>query len=218
MDLSVIAETGAANASIAGRKSIADNYDTFLNLLVSQLKHQDPLKPLDTNEFTQQLVQYASVEQQLQANENLEALQKLAAAQAALSAVGYLGARVSTSGAQTSLQNGQASWTYRIDGDAPTAKITIRNEAGATVYSRSTNLQSGRRAFTWDGGLSTGGKAPDGRYTITIEAQDSDGKAVQVSTEVTGRVQSVDLSGTEPMLMVNESAVPLSSVREVVAP
>jgi flagellar basal-body rod modification protein FlgD len=170
MDLSVIAETGASSAAITGRKSIADNYDTFLNLLVSQLKNQDPLKPLDTNEFTQQLVQYASVEQQLQANENLEALQKLSAAQAALSAVGYLGTHVSTSGAQTTLQNGQASWTYRIDADAPTAKITIRNGAGATVHSRSTSLQSGRHALTWDGSLPNGGKAPDGRYSITIEA------------------------------------------------
>jgi len=218
MDLTALSAAGGAQAqSVKQRATIADNYDTFLKLLVSQLQNQDPTKPLDTNQFTQQLVQYASVEQQLQSNENLEALQKLTATQTALGAVSYVGAEVSTEGATATLQGGSARWTYSLSQTPASARITIRDESGAEVYSRAADLKAGRTPFVWDGRTSSGTKAPDGRYTITIAALDAEQASIPVTTETLGKVRSVDLSGPEAMLTVNGNPVPLSSVREIVS-
>src|SRR3954470_17819141 len=87
------ASTSATSTSAAAsaQKQLAGNFDTFLTLLTTQLKNQDPLSPMDSNQFTQQLVQFSQVEQQINANKNLESLVSMSKAQGATSAVGYLG-------------------------------------------------------------------------------------------------------------------------------
>src|SRR5690606_23284274 len=115
----------ARSGSAMSRSGIADNFDTFLLLLTTQLQNQNPLEPLDTNAFTQQLVQFSSVEQQLKTNEFLQAM--LAATQAGQSgqAVSYIGKTVTSSGAQAELRNGAAVWSYTASADAPNTVVTI---------------------------------------------------------------------------------------------
>src|SRR6266480_4442412 len=106
----------SATASTAGidKQTIAGNFNTFLQLLTTQLKNQNPLDPLDTNQFTQQLVSFAQVEQQLKANEQLTALVALQQTAQTTQALTFVGATVSVDGATARLANHQAQWSFTV--------------------------------------------------------------------------------------------------------
>ena len=114
MSVSGVSSNPTSSLSASG-KSIAGNFDTFLQLLTTQLKNQNPLDPLDTNQFTQQLVQFSSVEQQLKTNDFLSAL---GAGQLANSvqtnAVNYIGKTVTAAGVRSELTNGKAVWNFSL--------------------------------------------------------------------------------------------------------
>ena len=203
--------------STAGsRQTIAQNFDTFLQLLTTQLKNQNPLDPLDTNQFTQQLVQFTSVEQQLKTNEFLEAMMSSTQAANNAQAVGYVGKVVTASGSKSELVNGQASWRFAAEKPA-TITATVRDLNGNVVYVQQGEVEQGESMFTWDGYGSDGLRKPDGPYSITIDARDGAGQYVPVTTEMTGEVTGVDFSGSEPVLLVGSARVNLSSVLAVVA-
>lgn len=213
--------TAPTSELVKTRKSIADNFDTFLTLLTTQLKNQNPLEPVDTNQFTQQLVQFTSVEQQLKTNEYLEALvlagQNVDGNQhnAANQAVGLIGKTVVAESTKSQLTDGSAKWTFTTPRAAPTADVTIKNSAGAVVYQNQVALAAGRGDFEWDGQDASGLAFPDGTYTISIDAKDAGGNNVTVLTQVKGKVSSVDLTGTEPVLTVGDSRITLSGVLSV---
>ena len=223
--MSIDAVSGATASSIAetaaSRKTIADNFDTFLTLLTTQLKNQNPLEPLDTNQFTQQMVQFTSVEQQLKTNEFLEALvlgnQSAAATvySAANQAVGLIGKTVVAQSNISELQDGQASWTYTLGADAPEAQVTIRNQEGAVVYQQQMEMSKGQGTFEWDGQDESGLDYSNGLYSISISAVDDSGSPVTVLTQVKGEVTSVNLTGDEPVLSVGNSRINLASVLSV---
>src|SRR5689334_25039164 len=109
----VTTATGASSVSNALDKTeIASNFTTFLQLLTTQLKNQNPLDPLDTNQFTQQLVEFASVEQQINMNTNLQTLVSIQQAAQSTQALGFVGRTVTVTGATAPLTNGQAQWTF----------------------------------------------------------------------------------------------------------
>ncbi|MCF6343543.1 MAG: flagellar hook assembly protein FlgD [Devosiaceae bacterium] len=214
--------TPATPSSLVGsRKSIADNFDTFLTLLTTQLKNQNPLEPLDTNAFTQQMVQFTSVEQQLKTNEYLEALvlgsQTAGGSQYAANnqAIGMIGKTVTAQSSVTALENGEASWTFTLGQNAPNSSVTIRNDAGAIVFSKQLSLNSGQASFEWDGKDESGLEYPSGNYSITIEARDSNDNLVTALTQVQGVVDKVDLTGDMPILMVGGSRINLDAVLSV---
>lgn len=211
--LSSTTSTGSGLAS--SRKGIADNFDTFLQLLITQLKNQNPLEPLDTNQFTQQLVQFTSVEQQLKTNEFLEAMMQSSQNATNSQAVGYVGKTVTASGASTDLVNGQASWIYRIESPAENTTVTIKDANGNTVYTETLSLEAGTDRIVWDGTTNTGEKLTSGRFTVTIDARNSNGQYIPVTTEMMGVVEGVDVSGTEPYLIIGDLRIPLSSVTAV---
>lgn len=198
-------------------KSLADDFDTFLQLLTTQLKAQSPLDPLDTNQFTQELVQFSQVEQQINMNKQLESLIALASAQAASAVVGYLGTEVVAEGATTEMDGGIAEWRYTSPQTVDDATITIRNEAGSVVFTEQTKISSGTNNYEWNGRTSTGQKVTSGKYTITIDARDAENKALNVETAVKGIVDGIDMSGTEPILEIGGTRVPLTAVRSVTA-
>jgi len=134
MILDAISSSAGTSTAATDRAGIADNFDTFLQILTTQLKNQNPLEPLDTNEFTAQLVQFSQVEQQIKQNDNLEAIAKLSAATAATNAVGFIGKRVSVSTAQASLANGGATWHYDASAASDSALFTIRDSGGSIVW------------------------------------------------------------------------------------
>lgn len=217
MAVSGVNNTAAATASQASRASIASNFDTFLLLLTTQLKNQNPLDPLDTNQFTQQLVQFAGVEQQIRSNENLEALVNLNKSSQLSTAMNYVGATITADGATSALKAGVATWYVTAPRPA-TATINISDSTGNVVFTHETTIEAGTSGFTWDGKMSNGQNAPEGQYTIKINAKDASGQGVTVSTQFSGVVDAVDLSGSEPLLMVGTALISLDKVKAVQKP
>ncbi len=210
---------GAATSSLtSSRNSIADNFDTFLSLLTTQLKNQNPLDPLDTNQFTSQMVQFTSVEQQLKTNEFLEALVVSNMNSTYTQAVSFIGQQVTSSGSSSQLSDGQATWNYDVDRNAENAVITITDSFGNVVNTEEAALVAGEGQYSWDGKDSNGAQLPDGAYTITIDARDTNGTYVPVTTQMSGVVTGVDLSESEPVLIVGGARIYLSTVTSVRLP
>jgi flagellar basal-body rod modification protein FlgD len=220
-----ITGAGAAQAALAStsgakgtdRASIAQNFDAFLLLLTTQLKNQSPLDPLDTNQFTQQLVQFASVEQQLKSNDTLNALLTSSRVSAASTAASFVGMQVTADGTTSRLSNGKAEWSIEPARNAQVSLI-VKDAQGNVVAAQTVAMAGGAQRFSWNGITTTGSKAPDGDYTISVSARDPAGQSVSVKTEVSGRVESVDLSGDAAVLMVGSSRVPLANVRSISRP
>lgn len=210
--------SAATLAASTGKKStsssIANNFDQFLTLLTTQLKNQSPLDPLDTNQFTQQLVQFASVEQQLKTNETLTTLLSINKATTATNALGYIGSTIRADGSSTQLKNGRAEWSLDA-ARAGEATITIKNKDGSVVATDRRALNAGRQSYTWNGRTSTGAVAADGAYTIDITARDTTGGAVSVRSEIVGVVDSVDLTGDLPILKIGTLTVGIDKVKSI---
>ena len=201
----------------ASKAVLAGNFDTFLRILTTQLKNQNPLDPLDTNQFTQQLVQFAGVEQQINMNQQLTTLVSLQKATQTTSAMSFLGSTATVDGTTTKLTNGAASWSFSVDKPS-TATINIKSATGALAYSGSYPLTPGAQNFNWDGRGNNGVKWPDGDYTMTVTAKDASGATVAVSTEVKGTVDSVDLTQNPPVLKIGGQSFSLDRIKQVVRP
>lgn len=215
----VSGSSGAGNGVLSGsRTTIAQNFDTFLQILTTQLKNQNPLDPLDTNQFTAQLVQFTGVEQQLKTNEFLQSLLTTTQNTQRSDAVSYIGKQVTVSGSTTQLKGSHAMWAYNADANVANATISIKNASGDLVYSQTGSLGMGEGTFVWDGIGSDGTPYPDGLYTIKIDGTNLSGKAIKVSTSSVGLVTAVDFSGSEPMVTVGASKVPMRDISEVRSP
>ena len=207
--------TGTGSASQATDKdSLASNFTAFLQLLTSQLKNQNPLDPLDTNQFTQQLVQFAQVEQQLKSNDQLSTLVSLQKSNQQTQALGYVGTTVAVDGTTAQLKDKAARWLFNVQKPS-TAAITITSSTGQTVYSNTRTLQAGDQDFNWDGRGNDGTQWPDGAYKISVTALDVNGKNVAVSTEVQGVVDSVDLTQDPPILSIGGQTFTLDKIKRV---
>ena len=213
--LSAAALGSGATVAKTDAKAVAEDFDAFLQLLTTQLKNQNPLEPMDTNEFTNQLVQFSSVEQQIKSNENLEKLLALSTSNATSTVVGYIGKTVTASGASSYLKDGAVEWTYKLAGAAPDTTISIRDAAGSVVFSEKLSLASGTGSYSWDGTMSNGATAPDGVYSITIDARDAAGNHISADTSLKGVVDSIDLSGAEPLASISGVRVNISNIKEI---
>src|SRR3954453_16212796 len=140
--------SSAATASGTGadRKTIAGNFDAFLLLLTTHLKNQNPLEPLDTNQFTQQLVQFAGVEQQMKMNTQMTSLISIEQAAQSTAAMAYLGATATVDGSTTKLASGKAAWAFNSDKPA-TGTISISDSTGNLAYSGTFTLNAGQQNF-----------------------------------------------------------------------
>lgn len=202
------------SATPADKQMLAQNFDQFLILLTAQLKNQNPLDPLNTNEFTSQLVQFASVEQQMKQNDSLTTLLSKTDASNAIGVLNFVGRKVTASGTTTALENGKAEWIF----DAPRAgngKITITDSNGKTVYKTSIALSGGPQTYTWDGTRTDGLKADDGLYSVSIEGSTVEGAAFTVSSQISGTVDGVDLTQSPPTLKIGLLKLDLSSVKSI---
>ena len=218
------AAAAAASASTANLQAGQDNlkigYDTFLKLLTTQLQHQDPTSPLDTNQFTTQLVQMTGVQQQLLSNELLQSLVSQGASGTGVSsAVGLIGQTVHATGDTVTLDGGKGKWSYGLADGAKSATLTIKTSGGAVVWTGpAPDLAQGRHDFTWDGKDSSGRQLPDGGlYTLSVSAVDANGAAVKSATEVTGVVTSVESVDGSTVLNLGRTKVLFSALNQVEA-
>jgi flagellar basal-body rod modification protein FlgD len=207
----------AQAAATAATPALAGNFNDFLKLLTTQLQHQDPTSPLDPNQFTQELVQFASVEQQINTNTSLSTMISLQQTQQAASALTFLGATVAVSGATTQLANGTASWSYSVAQPA-TATINISNASGQVVYTTSQSVQPGAQTFSWNGIDSQGTTWPSGTYKISVSAVGANNQNVPVTTGIQGVVTGVDVSQSPPALTVGGQSYPLNQITQVLSP
>jgi flagellar basal-body rod modification protein FlgD len=197
------------NATLAG------NFQTFLTLLTTQLQNQNPLDPLDTNQFTQQLVQFASVEQQLKTNDQLTTLVSLQQTAQSTQALTFVGKTAVVDGSTTNLVNSAANWNLSVPKNSNVA-ITIANSTGQNVFSGTYPVTAGEnQAFTWDGKGNDGTQWPDGKYTLTATAADSSGNPVAVSTQIQGVVNSVDLTQSPPLLSINGQTYTVNQIKSI---
>jgi flagellar basal-body rod modification protein FlgD len=211
------AGTGTATSNKAASTAttgIADNFQTFLTLLTTQLQNQNPLDPLDTNQFTQQLVQFAGVEQQLKQNEQLKSIVDLEKSAQATQALVYVGNNVAVDGSKAQFDK-SATWNFKSDKNT-SAQITITNSAGQTAYTGNFSLKQGNSSFVWDGKGNDGVQWPAGSYTLTATGKDSSGNNVAISTEVQGIVDSVDLTASPPLLSIGGQTYTTDQIKRVV--
>jgi flagellar basal-body rod modification protein FlgD len=206
-------KTTTASTATTG---IADNFQTFLTLLTTQLKNQNPLDPLDTNQFTQQLVQFAGVEQQLKSNDQLKSLIAIEKSAQATQALIYVGNTVAVDGSTTHL-DGSATWNLKAP-KGTNADVTITNSTGQTVYSGKFTLANGNSSFVWDGKGNDGTQYPAGDYKMTATGTDSSGKNVAIASEVQGVVDSVDLTATPALLSIGGQNYTTDQIRRVIRP
>jgi flagellar basal-body rod modification protein FlgD len=207
-------QASAAADAVNKNATLANNFQTFLTLLTTQLKNQNPLDPLDTNQFTQQLVQFSQVEQQMKANDQLTQLVSLEKTAQTTAALAYVGANVVLDGSTAKLANGGADWTFSSTKPA-SANFVIKAANGETAYSGSFAIGTGTQAFSWDGRGNNGTQWPDGDYTMSITAVDSSGQSTSVTTEVQGKVESVDVSTTPPTLKIGGEDYAFSKIKRI---
>ena len=210
--------SAAASANALANTQIAGNFQSFLQLLTTQLQNQDPLSPLDTNQFTQQLVEFAGVQQQINTNDSLSTLVSLQQTAQATQALGFVGQTAVVSGNTATLASGgEATWELNIP-SASTVNISIANSSGQTVFTNSFAANAGNnQVFNWNGLGSDGSEAPAGNYTLTATAKDSANNTVGVSTAVAGVVSSVDLTQSPPLLSIGGQTFTVNQVRSIIA-
>ncbi len=170
---------GSKSAESSAR--LEEELNRFLNLLVTQLKNQDPLDPLDANEFTSQLVAFAGVEQQIFANSNLEKLLQLEQTNQISALVDFIGTTVEAEGRTVPLQDGQAEIGYTIPAGTDSATITITNSTGLTVFQGNAETSSGTHVFAWDGKNNSGVLQPDGAYNVLVNGLDFSGNLQEIT-------------------------------------
>jgi flagellar basal-body rod modification protein FlgD len=204
-------DTSKTNQSF---KNFSENFDNFLKLLTTQLQNQNPLDPLDTNQFTQQLVEFAGVQEQLNTNDSLATLVSLEQTAQSTQALTFVGKTAMVKGNTAALTNSSATWNLNLPNNS-NVNITIANSSGQTVYSATVPMSAGNQAFTWNGQGSDGTQWPDGQYTLTATAADGSGNPVAVATQIQGVVSSVDLTQSPPLLTINGQSYTMDQVQSI---
>ncbi len=206
--------SGSSLSSTAG-STLAGNFQTFLTLLTTQLQNQNPLDPLDTNQFTQQLVQFASVEQQLKTNDSLTTLVSLQQTAQSTQALTFVGKTAVVNGSTAALTNSSATWDLNVPTNS-NVNVSITNSTGQTVFTGSYAVNAGNnQPFTWNGQGNDGTQWPDGKYNLTATAADSAGNSVAVSTQIQGVVSSVDLTQSPPLLSINGQTYTVNQIKSI---
>ena len=210
--------TTNANGSQSSKDALnqlSSNFSTFLTLLTTQLKNQDPTSPMDSNQFTQQLVEFSQVEQQINTNTNLNTLITQGQTQIGAYATSYLGKTVSITNGNASLSNGSATWTYNLGAAAAQSTLTVTDANGKVVFSGPGETAAGNHQFAWNGQDSNGNKLKDGTYTLAVSAQTAGGAAVTASISSTGTVSEIDMSSGTPKLVVGGMELGLGNIANV---
>jgi flagellar basal-body rod modification protein FlgD len=207
--------SASSGTNALASQQIAGNFQTFLQLLTTQLQNQNPLDPLDTNQFTQQLVEFAGVEQQLNANSSLQTLVSLQQTAQSTQALQFVGKTAVVNGNTNTLTNSSATWDLNIPSNS-TVTLSIANSAGQTVFTGTYSAAAGNnQPFTWNGKGSDGTQWPDGQYTMAATAADGSGNSVGVTTQIQGVVSSVDLTQSPPLLTIAGQTYTVNQIQRI---
>lgn len=203
---------GSVSNAVKSSATLAQNFDNFLILLTTQLQHQDPLAPMESTEFTSQLVQFASVEQQVTQNQQLEDLIALQRRNQAVNAVTFLGTEIEAFGNQALLDGGNMTIGYTLLPDTDSVTISILDDQDREVRSFEGDTDPGKHTLVWDGINDQGLPAPEGAYTILVTARNADGDPMDSATSINGTVSAVIAEDGVIVLKMGEISVPLDRV------
>jgi flagellar basal-body rod modification protein FlgD len=213
----VASQQSSGTSSAQAATTLSSNFDTFLTILTSQIQNQDPLQPMDSSQFTQQLVQFSGVEQQIKANTQLETLIKSAHSSTGASLAGYLGQKVEVDSAGAEYDGQPINWKYNLPSDAKSATVTVTDAAGKVLYSKAGETAAGDHDFVWNGELNKGGTAAkDTPYWISVVAEDANSKAITPTHSLVTTVSGIDLTYGEPALTTPEGVFSYADVKRLI--
>jgi len=213
-DVSLSGTVYSATRTDQQKASFGEDFDQFLTLLTTQLQNQDPLNPMDSTEFTNQIVQFSQVEQSINTNQKLDDLVSLQLSNAAGNALGYVGMDVRYIASEFNVEaSGEpVEITYALGESAIDAKIRFYDETGVEVYAADTTRAIGQNTFVWDGIGKDGNPVPPGTYSVRVDALNQNEDAIDTSTVVKGRVRGIETQDGRIFLLVGDRAVSVASV------
>lgn len=201
-------DTSDAGKTQTALKGLGDNFDQFLKLLTTQMQNQDPLKPMDTNEMTNQLVQFANVEQNIATNSRLDKLVKLQENYTTSGNLFYLNRSVEYKGDTFQYAEGMTSIElgYELEKSAKSVRVDILDSQGRLVSSTKGDTKSGsKHSFVWDFKDDQGRAVQPGSYRINVApTSETKDETIKTTTYTKGVVTGIDYSKTgETVLKTN---------------
>ncbi|MBP5856103.1 hypothetical protein KAJ83_03720 [Marivibrio halodurans] len=205
--------TAKQEAAVTG---LTDNFDNFLTILTTQLQNQDPLSPMDTHEFTNQLVAFAGVEQSVRQSGQLDQLISLNRGNEAMGAVSYIGQTVTADYNEFNFNGTDpVELSYTLPKDAKSAAMQVYTSEGDLVTVIPADKTAGNHKVTWDGKTLLGEDMPEGVYSFQLGAIDENEEAVEASYQTTGKITGVEYTPNETILKAGDVPIPLSRVLSV---
>lgn len=199
MDISSITGNQQGSAAQSGA-TLAEDFDNFLNLLTTQLQYQDPLAPLDSNQFTQQLVSFTGVEQSIATNKNLESIIAQNQLLSATNTVGYLGKEVTISSDKAGVrEDGTVHWEYALGASSTSTEITIKDQNGIIVHEENGSQSPGLHEYSWTPPEGT----PKEIYSMEVKALTADEAVVESNVYSVGIVESLETVNGSVLLAAN---------------
>lgn len=216
MDVSATGLSTAGTTPDAAASKLNQDLDTFLTLLTTQLKNQDPLQPTDSQAFVRQLTEFSQVEQSINTNKTLDKMLTLQTTNQGVTALSYIGNTVDAVGDTAPLQNGKATFGYSLADNARAATIVIADANGNFVTSAPAETTVGKHTFEWDGLNKSGSPMPPGNYTISVIAKNANDEDVKVDTSISAQVTGVQTGADgAAMLALDGVNIPLTDVLSV---
>jgi flagellar basal-body rod modification protein FlgD len=236
--ISGLASNTPATGSLKSKQKFSEDFDNFLKLLTTQLQNQDPTAPIETNEFTNQIVSFSQLEQTVGINDNLEKLltsnndlgtnlgksnesilgsinSLVALSKLSNPAVFYVGKTIEASGNLAEHKPGQpTSMTFMTAEKAVVSTITIKNSAGVVVATDRINNVDGRHEYKWNGKNSAGADCPEGVYTFSVSSTGLEGP-VETATVVSGKVTGAQFTNGDTLLEMGKIYVPIGSISSI---
>jgi flagellar basal-body rod modification protein FlgD len=200
--------------SATGTKALGQ--DAFLQLLVSELKNQDPTQAQDPNAMISQMAQFSALEQQTSTNSLLTGMQNQFYALFQNQSANLIGKNVQVTSSSMDLASGKASIGVNLPSAASKVSIAIQNAAGQTVKTLNPGaMAAGNQVVAWDGKDAAGNQLPDGSYTVNITASDTSGNAVNATTTSMATVTKVSFDNGTITVTAGGKQYPLSSINEI---
>ncbi|MCW3798837.1 flagellar hook assembly protein FlgD [Sphingomonas sp. BN140010] len=218
-----IATTAASTAPTKGASltgaDAADQFNMFLKLLTTQMQNQDPLDPMDTSQYTQQLAQYSQIEQSIQQTGLLKDVLARMSSADMTDAAGLIGRTVEFDSKVAALSDGSAArWNWMLPQAPGSVTAEIRDSSGKLVATPTISATGTSGAYSWDGKLPDGSRAPAGAYVLKLTAKDNSGNALSPTTHSLGTVQEVVQRDGELWLGLGGAvSLPLSDLSRISA-
>lgn len=204
--------SGSSSSTAGAFASMASNENNFLTLLTTQLKHQDPSSPMDSQNMASQIAQFTAVEQQVQTNANLNTLISLNESSQLTQNKTLVGQTATFSSSVLPLQSGQAHLSYTA-ASGEVIGISIADKSGKIVRHALGEANGGTNNWTWDGKDDNGNSLPDGSYSVALKTVDNTGTTSNVPYTITGKITGVKKGNTGLSVMMGSTEVPMSSVQ-----